>query len=186
MLNRNMYMNDHLLFFIMLGMIIFILVLLFAFLAIVRYPHNKKMENTKMQGTTRSDFEIKSLEERLRTAQKMISICLISKSPNEKIIRQYGQIIERDIYGYYLNSENIIQTIDLLYNNFTEKIETTFPDLTQKEILLCALIKANFRTNEIAALLSYQEDSIRTMKVRLRSKMNFKSQNDFLLYLNNI
>ncbi len=126
------------------------------------------------------------LRERLTTIKKLTHVCLIYNGSNKKIVQQYGDILDKNMEETYLNLENIIQVIDLLYDNFTQKIKDNFPKLSKREIQLCALIKADFQVNEIAALMSNQEDSIRTMKVRLRTKMMFSCQDEFISYIQNL
>ncbi len=181
-----MNINNHYLFLTLILLVsVFILsILIFTIIVIFKYTKNKYIN--KLNSKSLDQFAYKVFEDRLETTKKLIEICLVHKSTNSKVIQQYGQVVNKDILGYYLNLDIVIQTIDVLHDNFSNKIEKRFPYLTKKDIHLCSLIKAKFQTYEIAALLSHQEDSIRTMKVRLRSKMKFRNQEEFISYIDSI
>jgi len=70
------------------------------------------------------------------------------------------------------------------YHGYIERLQARFPDLNANELRLCALLKINLTTKEIAALLNITPASLRTSKYRLRKKLNLQEVShisDFLI-----
>jgi tetratricopeptide (TPR) repeat protein len=59
-----------------------------------------------------------------------------------------------------------------IHQNFYDKLLNDFPDLTLSERRLCALIKLNLNTKEIASITNLGPDSVRVARTRLRKKLN--------------
>lgn len=53
-----------------------------------------------------------------------------------------------------------------------QKLATMYPVLTENDLRLCVMIKANLSTKEIASLLNITPDSVKKGKHRLRKKLN--------------
>ncbi len=72
--------------------------------------------------------------------------------------------------------DTYIKTIN---NNFYHNLENKFPDLTENEKKLCALLRLKLSSKEIASILNITPKSVEVSRYRLRKKMNFK-RNDKL------
>ena len=59
-----------------------------------------------------------------------------------------------------------------VHQNFYDKLSKDFPDLSLTERRLCALIKLNLNTKEIASISNLSPDSVRVARTRLRKKLN--------------
>lgn len=71
-----------------------------------------------------------------------------------------------------------------VYHDYLGRLKTQFTDITPNELRLCALIKINLSTKEIANALNITPDSLRTAKYRLRKKLKLETDenlSDFLL-----
>ena len=55
--------------------------------------------------------------------------------------------------------------------SFYDKLSEIYPNLTQGDKKLCALIKLNFSSKDIARLLAISPESVHTARYRLRKKM---------------
>lgn len=60
---------------------------------------------------------------------------------------------------------------------FFEKISKKFPTLTQNDLRLCALLKINLRTKEIANLTFKNPESVKVARSRLRKKLGLTHSN---------
>ena len=70
------------------------------------------------------------------------------------------------------------------YHDYLDRLKSEFNDLTPYELRLCALLKINLSTKEIATLLNIAPASLRTSKYRLRKKLALEEKtnlSDFLL-----
>ncbi len=86
-----------------------------------------------------------------------------------------------------LKSDDVLKRVeeefDLVHNDFIKKLRESYPDLTNNEILMCAYLKLNLSTKEIAPLLNISVRGVETMRYRIRKKFNLEREenlNDFL------
>ncbi|WP_339751075.1 hypothetical protein [Algoriphagus aquimarinus] len=56
--------------------------------------------------------------------------------------------------------------------SFYENLQKKFPELTQTDLKICALVKLNFSSKEMASLLGISIESVHTSRYRLRKKFN--------------
>ena len=68
-----------------------------------------------------------------------------------------------------------------VHPGFYEKLCADFPNLTQSELRLCAFLKLNLNTKEIAAINNITINSAKVARSRLRKKLNISDINDNLV-----
>jgi tetratricopeptide (TPR) repeat protein len=62
-----------------------------------------------------------------------------------------------------------------VHDNFYKTLQTRFPTLTENERKLCALLRLNFNTKEIAAITHQNINAIEVARTRLRKKLNLSN-----------
>ena len=74
-----------------------------------------------------------------------------------------------------LNNDGLTKDLNLQITksnqDFFEKLSLNFPNLTQNELRLCALLKMNLNTKEIANLTFKNAQSVKVARSRLRKKL---------------
>lgn len=73
---------------------------------------------------------------------------------------------------------------DLIHENFFRNLHAHFPDLTQNDMKICALLRLNLNTKDIASFTHLSVRGVEGARYRLRKKLGLstdKSLNDFLL-----
>jgi DNA-binding CsgD family transcriptional regulator len=70
-----------------------------------------------------------------------------------------------------------------VYNDFYTKLNEKLPDITLREKRLCAFLKMNMCTKEIAAITFQTPNSIDVAKHRLRKKIGIETDEDFSSFL---
>ena len=70
--------------------------------------------------------------------------------------------------------------------SFYQNLKTQFPKLTQGDLKLCALVKLNFSSKEMARLTGISVDSMHTTRSRLRKKMNLAKGSNLKEFIANI
>ena len=93
-------------------------------------------------------------------------------SLRRKTLRLLGQIdtnIEHDddLQGFQ-------STFDSVHHDFFKKLEEAYPELNNKEKLLCAYIKMNLLSKEIAPLLNISLRGVEISRYRLRKKLGLE------------
>lgn len=69
---------------------------------------------------------------------------------------------------------------------FFEKLRVAFPDLTQNDLKLCALLKLNLNIKESAKILGISPDSMKTARYRLRKKLQLHKDDGLFDFMQNI
>lgn len=72
---------------------------------------------------------------------------------------------------------------DLVHHKFFRQLDEKFPQLTQNDKILCAFLKMNLSSKEIAPMLGISVKGVEVNRYRLRKKMNLERDtnlNDFL------
>lgn len=102
-------------------------------------------------------------------------------SLRRKTLRLLGQIdtnIEHDD-----DLQAFQSTFDSVHHDFFKKLEAAYPDLNHREKLLCAYIKMNLLSKEIAPLLNISLRGVEIGRYRLRKKLNLSEGDNLAEFL---
>lgn len=87
-----------------------------------------------------------------------------------------------------IQSDDVLKRIeeqfDLVHNNFMKKLQQAHPDLSLNERMMCAYLKMNLSTKEIAPLLNISVRGVETIRYRIRKKFNLEREDSLTEYLN--
>ncbi|WKN43505.1 tetratricopeptide repeat protein [Tunicatimonas pelagia] len=72
-----------------------------------------------------------------------------------------------------------------VHQDFLEKLRETYPDLTQGELKLCALLKLKMNLKEAASILGISPESVKTARYRLRKKLELNKEDDLIDFMQN-
>jgi DNA-binding CsgD family transcriptional regulator len=72
-----------------------------------------------------------------------------------------------------------------VHEEFFFQLKKQFPELTHKDLKICAYIKMNLTTKEIAPLLNISIRGVETHRYRLKRKLNLDNDNSLATYLRN-
>ena len=97
-------------------------------------------------------------------------IIQVSDKPATKKINSLKRLID---YSFHLDKDwdRFRIHFEQVHNCFFEKLMAEFPDLTAAECRLCALIKLNLTTKEMATIMGIAPESMKVARHRLRKKM---------------
>lgn len=88
-----------------------------------------------------------------------------------------------------IQSDEVLKRIedqfDLIHNNFMKRLHAKHPDLSNNERMMCAYLKMNLSTKEIAPLLNISVRGVETIRYRLRKKLGLEREDSLTDYLNN-
>lgn len=82
--------------------------------------------------------------------------------------------------------QELIVYIDIEYNNFSHRLKNKYPELTEREVLICCLALAGFNTGMTAAVLNIQLDSANKSRHRIRKRIGVEIGLNFEEFLRNI
>ncbi len=66
---------------------------------------------------------------------------------------------------------HLVQEVEGLHRGYLNHLKDDHPGLTAYELRLCAYMKSNLTTKEIATILNIQPESVKKAKQRLRKKL---------------
>jgi ligand-binding sensor domain-containing protein/DNA-binding CsgD family transcriptional regulator len=170
-----------------------------------------KKENEKKEQEI-NELKNEHLEQRIKhKSQELANIAISLANKNEILIEikkdlqkiseelnqtDNGSNLRRNIIR--LNSkieENISQDdnlrkfeehFDLVHNNFIRKISEKYPSLSLNERKMCAFIKMQLSSKEIAPLLNISVRGTETLRYRLRKKFGLSREDNLTSFLNQI
>ena len=67
--------------------------------------------------------------------------------------------------------QEIKEKIDLLFDNYTKRLDHQIPSVTDGDILICCLIKLRFSNGDIANMLAISPTSVSKRKLRLKERI---------------
>ncbi|MFH6985007.1 triple tyrosine motif-containing protein [Marinoscillum luteum] len=89
--------------------------------------------------------------------------------------------------GVNLNDEEHIHVFEAnferVHDDFFQELKTYFPDLTSKELRLCALVKMNLTNKEIAPILNISLRGVETARYRLRKRLSLDHEENMVEFL---
>lgn len=73
-----------------------------------------------------------------------------------------------------------------IYDGFFDRLVLRYPDLTTNELKICAYIKLNLTSKEIAVLMNISPTSVEMARHRLRKKLDLPSETNLVNLMSEI
>ncbi len=100
----------------------------------------------------------------------------------EQCIRQLLGDIERNI-DIDEQWQLFKRHFESVHSGFFQLLSDRCPDLTHDELKLCAYLRMNFSSKEIARMLNMAVESVNTKRYRLRKKIKLKNEENLIVFL---
>lgn len=149
--------------------------------------NNEKLQNEltyKSKELANATMMVINHEELLNRLKKDIQDSIISG----KINRQQGASLVKMI-DENLSSEDdwaiFQENFDLIQDNFFRKLTEQYPSLTPGDLRLCALLRLNYSSKEIAKMLNLTLRGVETARYRLRKKLNLEEDENLASFMIN-
>ncbi|MBP4137017.1 triple tyrosine motif-containing protein [Flavobacterium geliluteum] len=93
---------------------------------------------------------------------------------NFTLLTKINRIIDHELQGdqHWNEFEEIFNQ---LHDNFMQRLKTSFPELTPRDMRVCAYLRMNFNTKEIAPLLGISVRGVEDTRYRIRKKLQLPS-----------
>ncbi len=136
---------------------------------------SKQLANTAMALVKKNEsmLEIKDELEKQKTG---FTNLLAYKHLLRKIDNSIGHEDEWEIFEYNFNQ---------VHEEFFNQLKSKHPQLTHKDLKICAYIKMNLLTKEIAPLMNVSIRGLETHRYRLKRKLNLENDKSLGDYLKN-
>lgn len=123
----------------------------------------------------------------IRRKEKMIIKYYIEKERLKDFIKKTDRIsLSDDLYELAMSKNSLFITyFKSQFPDYFEKILETCPNLISSELEICALLKLNLSTKEIAVATNTTVRAVENKKYRIRRKFSLPSEADLNLYMIN-
>ncbi|OXG08980.1 YXYXY domain-containing protein [Flavobacterium araucananum] len=103
---------------------------------------------------------------------------------NFGLLTKINRIIDHELQGdqHWNEFEEIFNQ---LHDNFMQRLKNSFPELTPRDMRLCAYLRMNFNTKEIAPLLGISVRGVEDTRYRIRKKLQLSSEANITEYILN-
>ncbi|MGY6647825.1 hypothetical protein [Wenyingzhuangia sp. IMCC45574] len=161
-------------------------------LAIVWYV-NKKRKSEHLSFTNEQQLTKEKNDEVVNFKNKELTSSALQLIHKDELINEIKELIvgvdaqDRTPINTILTKIKVNKSYDwnefnarfsMVNKSFYKTLSEQYPKLTRKDHRLCALIKLNFSSKEIALLLGISNESVNTSRYRLRKKMNLSKEED--------
>jgi ligand-binding sensor domain-containing protein/DNA-binding CsgD family transcriptional regulator len=142
--------------------------------------HKNKQLAISISGLLKkNEFLIQLKEEMVKIAGKTSSP--VAEERLKKIVASVDDNLEAD--NEY---EQFEDHFDAVHDNFLKTVKKQFPQLTPKDLRLCAYLRMNLSTKEIAPLLNISPRGVEISRYRLRKKMNLPHDANLIEFMLNV
>ncbi|WP_372950209.1 triple tyrosine motif-containing protein, partial [Mariniphaga sp.] len=140
---------------------------------------DKELANQTMSIIKKNKFLVK-LKEEMHQAMKNTSDAQLKtklSTLNQRINKEIDNKQQNQIFETYF---------DEVHEDFFQRLRQQFPELSPRETRLCAYIRMNLTSKEIAALLNISDRGVEISRYRLRKKLNLHRDVNLSTFLLNI
>lgn len=137
---------------------------------------SKQLANTAM-ALVKKNETLQDLKKELGANKKEFGNVFAYKKLVKRIDGSIGHDDEWEIFEYNFNQ---------VHEEFFKELKGMHPTLTQKDLKICAYIKMNLTTKEIAPLMNISVRGVETHRYRLKKKLDLDNDKSLTDYLMNI
>lgn len=168
---------------ILLGTVVFVIAIGLIYVKYLRSKHKTEKQLIRRN----KELEIQKAEELLELKNKELAASALQIVEKDEFLNELksklkgnpenikATEIKKVLRSISVNNQNNWDEFKLRFTavneKFYKKISNGYPNLTQADQKICALIKLNFSSKEMARLLGISVQSVHTTRYRLRKKM---------------
>jgi tetratricopeptide (TPR) repeat protein len=114
--------------------------------------------------------------------EKLVHLSKANTAEQNQILRDLSKRIDLNLVQEK-EWTSFNKSFEEVHQRFYELLHARHPDLSQTEIRLCALIKLNMNSRDIATILGISADSLRVARYRLKKKLNLEADDKLTAYI---
>ncbi|MGB6037026.1 MAG: LuxR C-terminal-related transcriptional regulator, partial [Cryomorphaceae bacterium] len=137
-------------------------------------------KNAELASTT---MHLVQKSEMLQNIKKdLVDLADVGDDSIKKRVKQIQRLISDDV-RLDKNWERFETHFDQVHANFFKNLRAKHPELTPKDQKLCAYLRMNLATKEIAPLLNISVRGVEISRYRLRKKLNLDSDTNLVSFI---
>ncbi len=112
----------------------------------------------------------------------------IRATPSQELSSRLNGMISSVNFSFHLDREwdGFKKHFEEVHESFFDKLRIHFPALNMNDMKLCALLKLNLETKEVATILGISADSTKVARHRLRKKLNLTTDQNLSSFLSSL
>jgi AraC family transcriptional regulator, chitin signaling transcriptional activator len=115
---------------------------------------------------------------------KELKSLLRNEESRKKLLEIFQKLSRHQIGEEYMEVFDV--HFEKVHHNFFERLKQLNPELTKRELRLCAFVKMNLSNKEISPLLGISLRGIENARYRIRKKLGVASEDNFTAFLENV
>ncbi|UII26694.1 hypothetical protein LVD15_25935 [Fulvivirga maritima] len=120
------------------------------------------------------------IQEDIKTLRSQVK----TEGSRKKLQSMYAKLNDHVIGVEYMNVFE--SNFEKVHHDFFANLKAKYPDLTQRELRLCAFIKMNLTNKEISPLLNISVRGVETARYRIRKKLHLEHDSNFTEFLESV
>jgi len=145
---------------------------------------NSQLEYKNKELTTNVMYLLRKNELILMVTDKLKKAKLSFKLENRKLVEDVIRDLESASKGdIWKEFELRFQEV---HSDFYKKLNEMYPDLSPNELKLCAFLRLNMSTKDIAAITFLSVNSINIARHRLRKRLNIEQDENLITFLSSL
>lgn len=140
---------------------------------------SKELANYTMQLVNKKD-----IFNDLQIDLKQLRTLVRTQNSKEKITEIFRKLHQHKIGEEYMEVFDV--NFEKVHHHFFEKLKELHPNLSRKELRLCAFIKMDLSNKEISPLLNISVRGVETLRYRLRKKLDLEHQDNLQEFLTDL
>ncbi|MFC2110159.1 triple tyrosine motif-containing protein [Bacteroidota bacterium] len=146
---------------------------------IMKFRNDKLRDDidSKNRELAASTMSIIKKNEFLNTIKKELS-----EVKNNELVKPVIKIIDKNL-NHTSDWEYFQEAFNNADKDFLKKVKEKHPSLTPNDLRLCAYLRLNLSSKEIAPLLNISHKSVEIKRYRLRKKMNLESKDNLIHHI---
>lgn len=161
------------------------------------YLYRKRKQALELLALQRRIDALKKLEEMqdeskalilrdIEVAKRIVVLKHTQKERSEKLMKELDKLeLFKGNKLLATQWKEFYHHINLTFDNFQARLVARYPLLNEKEVQLCCLMVAGFRTEEIAAVWSQSVFTVHKCKTHVRKKIHAPEAADIVAFLKN-
>jgi len=137
---------------------------------------SKELANYTMQLVNK-----KAIFNDLQFDLKQLRTLVKTQGSREKITEIFRKLHQHKIGEEYMEVFDV--NFEKVHYHFFEKLKELYPNLSKKELRLCAFIKMDLSNKEISPLLNISVRGVETLRYRLRKKLDLEHEDNLQEFL---
>jgi DNA-binding CsgD family transcriptional regulator len=143
---------------------------------------NQKIEfkNKELTSYTLNFIQKNELMEEVKS-----SIDELKKTQDKETIRKLNALKKTVSSSVHIDKDwqDFKRQFEEVHSNFFSVLKGKYPDLTNNELKLCALLKLNMNLKEAATVMGISPESVKTARYRLRKKLGLGKEDNLVEYV---